>query len=87
MSWELKRLSRLENEFKLEYEELAKQCRDFAADLLDQTRGSHELQTILNHDINGPVDEKNERMTLARLKLAIKFKQKRVRDQLGNSYN
>ena len=79
LSWELKRLSRLENEFKNDYEELAKQCRDFATDLLDQTRGSKELEVILNYDPNGLVSEKDvERMNLARLKLAIKYKQKRV---------
>ena len=87
LSWELKRLSRLENEFKLEYETLAKQCQTFATALLDQTRGSTELETILNHDANGPVTstaqpgqgtEHVERMTLARLKLAIKYKQKKV---------
>ena len=33
-----------------EYEQLAKQCRDFAVELLDQTRSSKELEVILNHD-------------------------------------
>lgn len=80
LSWELKRLSRLENEFKMEYEALAKQCQDFAVDLLDQTRGSHELETILNHDtmISLHHSDEPERATLSRLKLAIKYKQKRV---------
>ena len=87
LSWELKRLSRLENEFRLEYETLAKQCQTFATALLDQTRGSNELETILNHDANGPVQsggveaqgaENIDRMNLARLKLAIKYKQKKV---------
>ncbi|ELT89523.1 hypothetical protein CAPTEDRAFT_172686 [Capitella teleta] len=77
LSWELKRLSRLENEFKNEYEQLAKQSQDFAVDLLDQTRGSNELELILNYDPNGPVDEDNDRMNLSRLKLAIKYKQKK----------
>lgn len=78
LSWELKRLSRLENEFKVEYEGLAKQCQDFAVALLDQTRGSKELETVLNHNPNGPVNESGDRMNLARLKLALKFKQKKV---------
>ncbi|XP_064637834.1 transient receptor potential-gamma protein-like isoform X2 [Lineus longissimus] len=77
LCWELKRLSRLENEFKEEYEGLAVQCQDFATSLLEQTRGSKELQTILNHDTDGPVQEHGERMRLSRLKLAIKYKQKR----------
>ena len=78
LSWELKRLSRLENEFKLEYESMAKQCTEFAVDLLEQTRGSQELEVILNNDPDGPVGEQTEKMNLARLKLAIKYKQKRV---------
>ena len=79
LSWELRRLSRLENEFKLEYESLSKQCTEFAVALLEQTRGSQELEVILNHDPDGPVnDVGNDRMNLARLKLAIKYKQKKV---------
>ena len=78
LSWELKHLSHLENEFKMEYEQLYKQCQDFAVDLLDQTRGSKELELILNHDPNGPMNEKTDKMNLARLRLAIKYKQKKV---------
>ena len=78
LSWELKRLSKLENEFKVELEALAHKVQDFATSLLDQTRGSKELETILNHDVNGPVQSSSNTMTLARLKLAIKFKQKKV---------
>nr|AGJ70290.1 transient receptor potential channel C [Terebratalia transversa] len=78
LSWELKRLSHMENEFKVEYEDLAKQCREFGVALLDQTRGSHELSIILNHDSETieHSDESNK-MTLSRLKLAIKYKQKK----------
>lgn len=36
LSSELRLLSRFENELKVEYEQLAKQCQDFAVDLLDQ---------------------------------------------------
>ena len=83
LSWELKRLSKLENEFKLDYEKLAKKCQEFAVDLLEQTRGSKELEIILNHDSACPGNEqdfpKNEsKMKLSRLKLAIKYKQKKV---------
>ncbi|XP_013421841.2 transient receptor potential-gamma protein isoform X1 [Lingula anatina] len=79
LSWELKRLSRIENEFKIEYEGLSVQCQDFAVDLLDQTRGSHELEIVLNHDSSGavPHDSSPDRMKLSRLKLAIKYKQKK----------
>ncbi|XP_055958673.1 transient receptor potential-gamma protein isoform X2 [Patella vulgata] len=75
---ELRRLSKLENEFKLDYEKLGLKCQDFAVDLLDQTRGSRELHIILNHDTASSTDEGGtERQKLARLKLAIKYKQKR----------
>ncbi|XP_071353043.1 short transient receptor potential channel 4b [Trachinotus anak] len=76
LSWELKELSTVENEFKSEYEELSRTCKQFAKDLLDQTRSSKELEIILNYrdDINPLLDENTN--DLARLKLAIKYCQK-----------
>ncbi|XP_071379697.1 short transient receptor potential channel 4b [Centroberyx affinis] len=76
LSWELQELSAVENEFKAEYEELSHVCKQFAKDLLDQTRSSRELEIILNYrdDINPLLDENNN--DLARLKLAIKYHQK-----------
>uniref|UniRef100_A0A673K3F2 Short transient receptor potential channel 4-like n=1 Tax=Sinocyclocheilus rhinocerous TaxID=307959 RepID=A0A673K3F2_9TELE len=76
LSWELQELSKVENEFKSEYEELSQQCKQFAKDLLDQTRSSRELELILNYrdDINLLEDEGNN--DLSRLKLAIKYHQK-----------
>uniref|UniRef100_A0A4W5N2U8 Transient receptor potential cation channel, subfamily C, member 4a n=1 Tax=Hucho hucho TaxID=62062 RepID=A0A4W5N2U8_9TELE len=76
LSWELQELSKVENEFKSEYEELSQQCKQFAKDLLDQTRSSRELELILNYsdDINPLLDENTN--DLARLKLAIKYTQK-----------
>ncbi|XP_068187118.1 short transient receptor potential channel 4-like [Antennarius striatus] len=76
LSWELQELSKVENEFKSEYEELSQQCKQFAKDLLDQTRSSRELEMILNYrdDINLLDEEGNN--DLARLKLAIKYHQK-----------
>lgn len=68
----------MENEFKSEYEELSQQCKQFAKDLLDQTRSSRELEMILNYrdDINLLEEEGNG--DLARLRLAIKYHQKEV---------
>ncbi|XP_008550220.1 transient receptor potential-gamma protein isoform X4 [Microplitis demolitor] len=77
LSWELRRLSFLEHEFKCEYQELRRQCQDFATALLDHTRSSHELEVLLNHDPTGPAFEHGERMHLNRLKLAIKLRQKK----------
>ncbi|KAI4877491.1 hypothetical protein NFI96_015053, partial [Prochilodus magdalenae] len=76
LSWELQELSKVENEFKSEYEELSHQCKQFAKNLLDQTRSSRELELILNYkdDISPLEDENNN--DLARLKLAIKYHQK-----------
>jgi len=77
---ELKRLSRIENEFKQEYEQLADQCQEYSAALLAETRSSKELEVILNYDADNPpvLDETNEKMHLSRLKLAIRYKQKKV---------
>ena len=72
-------LSQLEPEFKSTYRNLSKQVQDFATELLDQTRGSAELETILNHNTEAAVsDDDAEVMTLSRLRLAIKYKQKEV---------
>lgn len=83
LGWELKELSKVENEFKAEYEELSQQCKRFAKDLLDQARSSRELEIILNHR-----DDQSEELDpqkchdLAKLKVAIKYHQKEVRAAL-----
>ncbi|KAM3958144.1 transient receptor potential-gamma protein [Aphomia sociella] len=82
LSWELRRLSALEHEFKTEYQELRAQCQEFATALLDHTRTSHELQVLLNHETDSPQAPLTEpgapeRMRLSRLKLAIKLRQKK----------
>ncbi|GAB0092353.1 Transient receptor potential protein [Sergentomyia squamirostris] len=78
LSWELRRLSRMETEFRLEYNDMRKNCQEFSTSLLDHTRTSHELEIMLNY--NGATGNDNwepgERQTLDRLKLAIKYKQK-----------
>ncbi|MFT7802076.1 short transient receptor potential channel 5-like isoform X1 [Arapaima gigas] len=77
LGWELKELSKVENEFKQEYEELSQQCKRFAKDLLDQARSSRELQIILNHrDDHSDELDPHECHDLAKLKLAIKYHQK-----------
>ncbi|XP_067121662.1 LOW QUALITY PROTEIN: transient receptor potential-gamma protein-like [Centruroides vittatus] len=77
LSWELRRLSFMEHEFKNEYQELRRRCQNFATALLDHTRSSYELEVLLNHDTTGPAFEHGDRMHLNRLKLAIKYKQKK----------
>lgn len=55
----------------------------FAKDLLAQARNSRELEVILNHTSSEDhIDKRGlleERMNLSRLKLAIKYNQKEVR--------
>ena len=70
MSWELKRLSRIENEFKKDYEQLSEQCQEYASALINETRTSKELEIILNYDnetLSGLID--NGKNNLGRLKL------------------
>ncbi|XP_077014164.1 short transient receptor potential channel 4 isoform X2 [Tamandua tetradactyla] len=76
LSWELQELSKVENEFKAEYEELSRQCKQFAKDLLDQTRSSRELEIVLNYRDDSSLLEEQSGSDLARLKLAIKYRQK-----------
>ena len=66
------------------FQELRSQCQKFATALLDHTRSSSELEILLNHDPTGPVFQHGERMHLNRLKLAIKYRQKKVRKSSNN---
>jgi len=77
LSWQLRRLSFLEPEFKTEYLELRKQCQLFATALLDHTRTTHELEVLLNYDPGADSLDSHGKMTLSRLKLAIRCKQKK----------
>ncbi|VDP45004.1 unnamed protein product [Soboliphyme baturini] len=81
LSWELRRLSSIENQYKMEYQALSQKCQNFVVDLLDQIRGSDELEILLNYEPSDrwTVRERvvGERMELARLKLAVQFRQKR----------
>lgn len=61
------------------FQDLRKQCQQFAVDLLHQTRSSQELAIVLNHDPDNVPYEEGEHMKLARLELAIQMKQKKVR--------
>lgn len=50
----------------------------FATSLLDHVRTNYELEIMLNHNPKGDPWEPGERLSLERLKLAIKYKQKAV---------
>ncbi|KAG4074110.1 hypothetical protein HA402_014315 [Bradysia odoriphaga] len=77
LSWELRNLAFSEQECKTEYLDLRRQCQKFAVDLLDQSRSSQELAIILNYDPEAPPYEDGDHMKLARLELAINYKQKK----------
>lgn len=78
LSWELRNLAFAEPECKTEYLNLRRQCQLFAVDLLDQSRSSQELAIILNYDPESPPYNDGDHMQLARLELAINYKQKKV---------
>ncbi|XP_077984510.1 transient-receptor-potential-like protein [Glandiceps talaboti] len=81
LSWELEHLAMRENEFKDVYQQLSEQCKTYAVDLLDQCRSSEEVIAVLNRD-SDPEDEYAEddvmagKITLSRLKLALKYEQR-----------
>ncbi|XP_041970027.1 transient-receptor-potential-like protein [Aricia agestis] len=77
LSWELRNLASSEPESKAEYLQLRRRTQQFAVDLLHQSRSTRELAVLLNHDPDEPPFEDGEQMKLARLKLAINFKQKK----------
>ncbi|KAK6045921.1 hypothetical protein COOONC_16575, partial [Cooperia oncophora] len=58
---------------------LAEQCKQFACDLISQCRSSEEVIAVLNKDYNTHdenVDVWASKLSLSRLKLAIKYEQK-----------
>ncbi|KAL1434873.1 hypothetical protein MTO96_001752 [Rhipicephalus appendiculatus] len=78
LSLELKRLSYVENEFKVDYKKLQRQCQDFATSLLDHIRTSAELACIMNHQVRAASEnQEDDSMSLARLELAIAHQQKK----------
>ncbi|XP_071452453.1 transient-receptor-potential-like protein [Hetaerina americana] len=77
LSWDLRNLAFAEPECKQEYMDLRRQCQKLAVDLLQHTRSSTELAIVLNHDPDSPPYEDGEHMKLARLELAISYKQKK----------
>lgn len=77
LSWELRNLAFAEQECKAQYLELRRQCQGFAVDLLDQSRSSQELAIVLNYDPESPPYMDGDHMKLARLELAIDYKQKK----------
>ena len=82
LSWELDHLALQENEFRDFYAELSEQSKKFACDLLHQCRDSEEVIAVLNKNTESDEEEEGsedpEKLTLSRLKLALKYRQKQV---------
>ena len=76
LSDELKRLAKAESQYREEYVKLRKQVQEFVTGLIDHTRTSFELETILNHNPDGDPWQCGDIQTLERLKLSIHYKQK-----------
>ncbi|CAH1393553.1 unnamed protein product [Nezara viridula] len=88
-SREIYRLSGLDPPCSVKSRDMREQCQVFATSLLDHARTSLELEIMLNYDPEaGPGDvwQPGERQTLERLKLAIKFKQKKVKQLYCTSH-
>ncbi|XP_033631604.1 transient-receptor-potential-like protein [Asterias rubens] len=81
LSWELQHLAMRENEFKDIYMQLNEQIKTFTVDLLEQCRSSEEVNAVLNKESDSDdefpdEDVNSEKLTLARLRLALKYEQK-----------
>ncbi|GFN81520.1 transient-receptor-potential-like protein [Plakobranchus ocellatus] len=92
LSWELDHLALRENEFKDSYIQLGHQCKKYACDLLEQCRSSDEVIAVLNKNSDveeadceetssGESQDDPDKLTLSRLKLALKYEQKQVRGE------
>ncbi|XP_077991003.1 short transient receptor potential channel 7-like [Glandiceps talaboti] len=75
LNQKLQQLSLRDYEFRMQYEELADQCGQFAADLLGQVRDSEEQAIILNHDPDRVAS--NGQDEPYKVRKAIKFHQKK----------
>ncbi|XP_071802495.1 transient receptor potential-gamma protein-like isoform X3 [Asterias amurensis] len=75
----LRKLALTKYEFCDQFQELAHQCEDFAAGLLDQVRDSNEQALILNHDPYGWSNPSEDLQTCQpnRVKAAIFFEQRK----------
>ncbi|XP_042898061.1 transient-receptor-potential-like protein isoform X2 [Parasteatoda tepidariorum] len=81
LSWELEHLAHRENEFKEIYLVLSNQCKKYSCDLLDLCRSTEEVIAVLNRRTESEYDEDErnaveEKLTLSRLKMALKYEQK-----------
>ncbi|XP_055876461.1 short transient receptor potential channel 7-like isoform X2 [Biomphalaria glabrata] len=69
---EMMKLAEVEKEFKSEYLNMVEKCMNFACELMDLCRGTQEVEAVLSES-----DEGTERDPLARLKMAIRYMEKK----------
>ncbi|XP_025087997.1 short transient receptor potential channel 3-like isoform X2 [Pomacea canaliculata] len=69
---EMMKLAEVEKEFKSEYLGMVEQCMNFACELMDLCRGTQEVEAVLSES-----GEAAERDPLARLKMAIRYEEKK----------
>ncbi|RUS82324.1 hypothetical protein EGW08_009914, partial [Elysia chlorotica] len=71
---EMMKLAEVEKEFKarFDYLNMVEQCMNFACELMDLCRGTQEVEAVLSES-----DEGTERDPLARLKMAIRYMEKK----------
>lgn len=71
-----------------DYRKLSMQCKDFVVGVLDLCRDTEEVEAILNGDVDQCPPSPYNRPCLSRVKLAIKYEVKKVRQkQISSSKN
>ncbi|CAH8493368.1 unnamed protein product [Dicrocoelium dendriticum] len=71
---EMMKLAEIEKEFKKEYLMLVEQCMNFACEMMDLCRGTQEVEAVISDFLE---DGTNIRDPLGRLRLAIRFEEKK----------
>ena len=66
--------------FQSEYLSLVEKCMNFACELMDLCRGTQEVEAVLSEGSDSS-SEKAKRDPLARLKMAIRYEEKKVNQQ------
>lgn len=68
--------------FQREYLSLVEKCMNFACELMDLCRGTQEVEAVLSEGSDCSSDN-GKRDPLARLKMAIRYQEKKVRSLLS----
>ncbi|CAH8632541.1 unnamed protein product [Schistosoma curassoni] len=72
---EMMKLAEIEKEFKKEYLMLVEKCMNFACEMMDLCRGTQEVEAVISDFLE---DGTNIRDPLGRLRLAIRFEEKKI---------